>query len=247
MAKPITIREEREPTIFNRYALSGARVGLLAVLGVAAVAATSVALGPATPIVGESLAPAISAMVANASGWLFGLGSAAAGFVVGACAYAGGLSGAREVEHNRYAGRTVYPPGLINEGLFHGLMDGALLSAAAITATAIITATVAPALAAASLAFVTGASVIGTAFMGYYQADAQRDLMGKDYLIAQQKLMQGAAPAPAHAPSRTPQITPEELSHLESRQRTGRSGGMSAVERLAAQQHDASLANLERG
>lgn len=241
MPAPITIREDREPTIFNRYALTGARVGLLAVMGLAAVAATSVALGPATPIVGGTLGPAISAMMANASGWLLALGSAAAGFVIGACAYAGGLSGAREVEHNKYAGRTVYPPGLLNEGLTHGLMDGALLSTAAITATAVITAAFAPGLAAISLAAITGAAVVGTGFMSYYQADAQRDAMAKDYMAAQQKHMLGHAPTPA----RHTEVTPDDMTRMNSRLRESKP--LSAVERLAAQQHDASLAHLERG
>lgn len=258
MANPITIPERREPTLWNRYALTGARVGLLAVMGLVALTAVSGALGPSMPLIGGALGDAASALLANASGWVLGLGASAAGFMVGVCAYAGGLSGLNEVEHNKVSGRTVHPPTLLNEGIGHGLMDGLLLGAAAITATALIL----PALAStafttAMLAFVGGGALIGTGFLSYYRADAQRDAMAKDYMVAQQQAMaqgkgigapeaslshmlEGLAHSKAHG------VSADDMQQLSGRLREGR-GAQSAVERLETERNQqAMLSDVQR-
>lgn len=241
MANPITIPEHREPTLWNRYALTGARVGLLAVMGLVALGASAYAL-PELPIVGDALAPAIGSLLETGSAWLLGIGAAAAGFMVGVSAYAGGLSGAREVEHNKLAGRTIYPPSLFNEGIGHGLMDGLLLAAAAITATALIVPT---GIAAIALAFVGGAGLVGAGFLSYYQADAVRDSMSRDYMIAQQRTLE-MGKGMAHVPSpeaslgqmleqlskpKSTSVTPDDMQQLSSRLREG-NNGQSAVARL---------------
>lgn len=233
MPNPITVREEREPSLINRYALTGARVGLFAVLSLAALTAASFTFGASVPLVGGALAEVAVAAAAQSTGAIAALTLGAAAFVVGACAYAGAQAGARAVEHNRLSGRTVYPPTLLNEGLGHGLLDGLLVGAAALVATSLI----APvAWAPIALSFVGGAAVIGAGFMSYFQADAERDAMTRDYMKAQHSQMQAAAPA-LPALSRAPEVTAEDMARLQARQQPS-GASLSAVERLARQRQE---------
>jgi len=164
----ILVPETREPSFWNRYGWMGLKVGAAVFGGIAASIATG--FGPVETF-------QMLGGIGN-TGWA--VGGTAWALVLGATAYAGCVQGQRQIEHNRAYGRRIEPPTLNNNELYHGLLNGLILGLAAVTATALL-----PLGVSWAVPFVAGAAAMGTGFLGYYQGDAERDQMEREYNQAQ--------------------------------------------------------------
>ncbi len=159
----IIVPESREPTFWNRYGWMGLKVGAAAIAGLA----TGVALLEPSLFTGFGSTPNLA------------IGGTLTSLAIGGAAYAGCVQGQRQIEHNRAYGRRIEPPTLNNNELYHGLLNGLILGLAAVTATALM----GPPFWVTSA--VMGAAAMGTGFLAYYQADAKRDDMEREYNQAQ--------------------------------------------------------------
>ncbi|MCI5048781.1 MAG: hypothetical protein MRY32_00395 [Rickettsiales bacterium] len=112
MAKqaPIVTPASKEPTWFNRHILTGAKIGVLPALAIAAAAPT-----------------------------VFGAATIASVITTGAIGggVAGSYYGKTELEKDKLGGKVINPPSPLNEGTLNGFLNGLVVGASVITAIAL--------------------------------------------------------------------------------------------------------------
>jgi hypothetical protein len=165
----VTIPEDRVPSYLNRYGFTGAKVGALGVLAIAAPLAA----------VGAFTAPWLNLPVAI-------IGGLAGGAVIGACSGVGCIQGKEQIARNQLEGRVIKAPSTLNEGVAQGLLNGALVSTAAYAVAAgIAVATGAASLLIPNLIAIAGVGV--TAAAGYMQGKQYQEKMAVEYENAKGK------------------------------------------------------------
>lgn len=226
MADPITIPEERSPSYLNRHLLTGAKVGAIGALGLAAIANP---LGAA----------ASTALMTGLTG----------GALIACGAGIGSTSGKEMITRNIENGRVIRPPTLLNGGTLQGLINGALISVAAVAATVAL----APGI-AATIVGVLG--VATTSLLGYHQGKSQQEHMASEYDAAKTKAFaheQGTVSAlidqlqgkgKDNAPKiEAPKVTKEDMDKIESRIQGTRKETREWAEKV--QMRDQHIAELE--
>ncbi len=169
MSEPIIIRSPDEPTVWNRYTVTGALLGALPALAVVA---------------GSAFITGGLSALATLTPYIAGLAGAS---ILGG-AVAGGLYGKNEMEKSYYQGKTVTPPHWANNDLVDGVLVGIGLTLATVAgmgliagAAAVTTATGLTSLAAGAIGF----GIAGTLGLGYAAGRRGYDRLAKDYQNAQ--------------------------------------------------------------